>query len=479
MSMLTNDPRPSSDVRRRVTACSPLPLSPSPPLPLTASAARVLALLLLLMPLGCSHRYPIDPEHCRVLEELSLTPQEIAAFNDGSSQDRSLGEISVQSFQDSYFSVFRRHEEALDTSRWVWHAFDAGTVLRENLQPAQADWFDLMDSEAAWEQAGNLDKPGISLVTTPLRAMPTEQPLVTDPRQPGQGFQFDHLQNSLINANEPLWLSHRSRSGEWVFVLTSYASGWLRNRDVASIPEALTVSWPQMQPVAFIEEGYPVRDHRGNFLFTSRIGMVLPLIQGDKGINDVLLATAKSPEGEALFEAITLPSRLTVPIPMAPTYPNLATVASSLLGLPYGWGGLFENRDCSAAVRDFFMPFGLWLPRNSREQAVAGRVIKLSNLGEDQKAQLILEEAVPFVTLLQKKGHIALYVGHYDGHPVVLHSVWDLTVKTSKGETRKHFGRIVLSPLRPSSDDGPCGPGTTLLADLDSMNILLPPISVP
>jgi cell wall-associated NlpC family hydrolase len=159
---------------------------------------------------------------------------------------------------------------------------------------------------------------------------------------------------------------------------------------------------------------------------------------------------------------------------MAPTSENLATVASSLLGLPYGWGGLFENRDCSSAIRDLFMPFGLWLPRNSREQAVAGSVTKLSNLGEDQKAQLILEEAVPFATLLQKKGHIALYVGHSDGYPVVLHSVWDLTVKRRKGETRKHFGRIVLSRLRPSSEDGPCGPGTTLLADLDSMTILLP-----
>ncbi len=403
-----------------------------------------------------------------------MTRQDLLAFTDGSSQSRPLDEISVRHFLDEYFSVFRRHEEVPDTSRWAWHAFGAGAVLRENLQPAQADWFAFMDEEAAWDRAGSINTPGVSLVTTGLRAMPTEQPLITDPTEPGQGFQFDHLQNSLVNANEPLWLSHRSRSGEWVFVFTSYASGWIHTRYAASIPETLTISWPQMPPVAFIEEGYPVRDTKGNFLFTSRIGMVLPLIRGREDEIDVLVATFRSPEGEALFEAISLPSRLTVPIPMAPTYENLATVASSLLGFPYGWGGLYANRDCSAAVRDLFMPFGLWLPRNSREQAVSGRVIKLSDLGEGQKAQLILEEAVPFATLLYKEGHIAIYVGHTDGHPVVLHSVWDLIEKTKKGETRNHIGRIVLSPLRPSSDDGPCGPGTSLLADLDSMMVLLP-----
>ena len=449
------------------------------PLHRNALSIQVLALLLMLMPLGCSHHYPLDSEPCRAFEELSLTRHDISAFTDGSTQSRLIGEVSVQGFLDSYFSVFRRHQEALHISRWAWHTFDTGAFLREDLQPATHAWFDLMDSEAAWEHIGHIDNPGISLVTTPLRAMPTDQPLVSDPMQPGQGFQFDHLQNSLVNANEPLWLSHRSRSGEWVFVFTSYASGWIHSRDAASIPEALRVSWPHLPHVAFIEEGYPVRDKSGNFLFASRIGMVLPLIEAKTDTNNVLIAISKGPGGEAIFEAITVPSQHSVPVPMAPTSENLATVASSLLGLPYGWGGLFENRDCSAAIRDLFMPFGLWLPRNSREQSVTGQAVMLSGLSEDEKVQLILKEAVPFATLLHKEGHIALYIGHEDGYPVVLHSVWDLMAKTRTGETRRHVGRIVLSRLRPSSEDGPCGPGTTLLADLDSMNTLAAPISNP
>ena len=44
---------------------------------------------------------------------------------------------------------------------------------------------------------------------------------------------------------------------------------------------------------------------------------------------------------------------------------------------PYGYGGLYDNRDCSAMTRDLFAPFGLYLPRNSSEQARGGKVVPL------------------------------------------------------------------------------------------------------
>ena len=34
-------------------------------------------------------------------------------------------------------------------------------------------------------------------------------------------------------------------------------------------------------------------------------------------------------------------------------------------------------------IRDLFTPFGLWLPRNSKEQAEAGRFINIRNLRRD------------------------------------------------------------------------------------------------
>jgi hypothetical protein len=329
-----------------------------------------------------------------------------------------------------------------------------------------------MDEEAAWDSIGTLDNPGITLVTTALRAMPTTKPLINDPAKPGQGFPFDALQNSLINANEPIWLSHHSRSGKWTFVFTSYASGWVLSRDVATIPEEHTISWPQMSPVALIQEDFPVRTNRGRFLFFSRIGMIAPLVEADPNGFKVLLATSKNQAGEAVFEVITLPRHIAAAIPVAPTLRNFSLVVANMQRLSYGWGGLFENRDCSAAIRDLFMPFGLWLPRNSRQQAALGRVVRLSGLSNEDKARMIVENGIPFATLLAKKGHIALYIGNDHGSPVVLHSVWDLTAQRGSKEIRQHFGQMVFTTLNPSPAEPECGQSTTLLANLISMNNL-------
>ncbi len=438
-------------------------------------AAQFLFVLALLVGSGCSHRSTTDFEPCQYLEDRSSTQEDVLTLTGSDPQQEFFKEVSVERFLDRYFSVFAKHEEPMDRKRWAWLAFNDGAWLLEDLRPASAGWFAAMDEEAAWERAGEINKPGILLVTTALRAMPTDRALVGDPSQPGQGFLFDYLQNSLINTNEPLWLSHRSRSGKWVFVFTSYASGWVLSRDAATLPEGQALVWPTLVPIVCIEEGYPIRDKQGQFLFDSRIGMVLPVVEADDMKFKVLVATSRDPEGEAGFEVITLPVGVATPLPLAPTSENFSTVASRLLGLPYGWGGLHGNRDCSAAIRDLFMPFGLWLPRNSKEQARIGDTVDLSTLNDAQKAALIVERAVPFATLLYKKGHILLYVGHQDGVPLVFHSVWDLLARDDNRLVRRHIGRIVLSPLGPAGHEDPCGGGSTLLSGLVSMSFLVVP----
>ncbi len=58
-----------------------------------------------------------------------MTPQDLLAFTYESPRKRGLEEVSVQHFLASHFSVFRRHDEPLDISRWAWHAFDTGELL--------------------------------------------------------------------------------------------------------------------------------------------------------------------------------------------------------------------------------------------------------------------------------------------------------------------------------------------------------------
>ena len=59
-----------------------------------------------------------------------------------------------------------------------------------------------------------------------------------------------------------------------------------------------------------------------------------------------------------------------------------------------------------------------------------------------------MDKGVPFLTLLQRKGHIMLYVGQNEGKPVILHNTWAVKYRGSNGSIeRNYIGRTVLTGL--------------------------------
>ncbi|MDD4997876.1 MAG: NlpC/P60 family protein, partial [Syntrophales bacterium] len=139
--------------------------------------------------------------------------------------------------------------------------------------------------------------------------------------------------------------------------------------------------------------------------------------------------------------------------PLTLTARNMARLARELVGEPYGWGGLAGNRDCSALVRDLFVPFGLWLPRNSSDQAGAGKFIGFQNLAPAEKEALILRWGVPWRTLLWLPGHIMLYIGARDGKPLIFHNFWSVRARDAAGKRSKLIvGRAAITTLRPGGE---------------------------
>ena len=436
--------------------------------------AAFLALLLAggLAP-GCAVRERGRPPSCPGLAESQAAPARLVRLAGGRAERRPFPPPPVSRFLSRRFSPYTRHGGDRAASRWAWTAFGEAGLLDETLRPVDRAWFERMDREAAWDRAGRIGRPGVALRTANLRAMPTSHPLIGDPSAPGQGFPFDRLQNGLVLGGEPVWLSHRSASGRWIFVWTAAASGWVLDRDVAPVAPELAAALPRMTPVAVVREGFPIRTGDGRFLFAGRIGMVLPSAGGDgTGRLRVLVPAGRNADGTVAFQTVVLERGQAVPIPLDPTVAHLAGLASRMLGLPYGWGGAFGGRDCSAFVRDFFTPFGLWLPRNSRAQAAAGQRIDLKGLEPAAKARRIVRLGRPFATLLVKPGHVALYVGADAANaPVVLHAVWDLGARERGAAVRRHVGHAVLTVLRPSPGPAP-GCAVTLLDALETMTQL-------
>jgi len=136
------------------------------------------------------------------------------------------------------------------------------------------------------------------------------------------------------------------------------------------------------------------------------------------------------------------------------------------MGITYGWGGLNGNYDCSLMVLTLFKPFGIWLPRNSADQAQAGYRFDLTHLDKARKLNSLKNQAVPLLTLFNLKGHVMLYLGQHDQTLFVFNSLWGLHTRSLLGSGRSVIGTSVIMPL--TIDQGYWNIPTTFLDKITS-----------
>jgi cell wall-associated NlpC family hydrolase len=189
----------------------------------------------------------------------------------------------------------------------------------------------------------------------------------------------------------------------------------------------------------------------------------LPLAQTWDGWWEVRVASAGE-EGKAEIRTSRIPRAAAAPFPVAFNKKNLALIGDQLLGQPYGWGEQYDLRDCSALLRDFLMPFGIWLPRASSEQiASVPRRLPLAAVAPPEKEKLIMSRALPFLTLLYKPGHIMLYAGEdRERRPLAFHGSWSIRVKEGEGARKQIIGISAITSLAPGKELG-LVPGSSLL----------------
>ncbi|MBA4358860.1 MAG: hypothetical protein C0405_14165, partial [Desulfovibrio sp.] len=256
------------------------------------------------------------------------------------------------------------------------------------------------------------------------------------------------------------------------------------------VDEAFMARWASLPLLAVTRERAPVfgrvgdqvsgqgRDQAGagqeTFLFHGRIGSVLPLVSEDAD-GFTALAPARGADGRAVAVSVRLPRADAAAMPLAATPRNLGRLADQMLGQPYGWGGYLDNRDCSALLLDLYAPFGLFLPRNSSQQARAGEFIDFRGLSGPEKETLVLARGVPLLTVLHKPGHIMLYLGPVGGRAAMLHAIWGLKSKDESGvEGRVVIGRTVITTLEPGRELPEVARAGTLLTGMSGMTLLAP-----
>jgi hypothetical protein len=344
----------------------------------------------------------------------------------------------------------------------------------ENSRKHNLEWVEDLARNADLATYPNAGFRAITVTPSDLRLLPTFKPHFSSLRADGTGYPFDNLQNSAIPANTPIYVPHVARDQSWVLVASHYGAGWLPARDVATVDANLTALWEGAEQVAITRDDEPVYEQDGRFLFKTGLGAQLPLIKDEGGNYRVMVAQADEHRRAQISQAL-IPgdSAVLQPLPLTPA--NTAVMANQLMNQPYGWGGLYQNRDCSSLLKDLFVPFGLWLPRHSSHQALTGGLfVNLSSLAPEERERMILQQGVPFLTLIWVKGHIMLYLGNDHGRALVFHSLWGIKTRDLGGEEgRKIIGHAAITTLHPGAEladrDFPSG---DLLHRVEGMTVL-------
>lgn len=293
-----------------------------------------------------------------------------------------------------------------------------------------------------------LDSKGYRAITvrrTDLKALPTSSAFYRDPSKTGEGFPFDYNQNSAYHINLPLYVSHFSRDNRWAFVRGAYAFGWVKTEDIALVGNDFIRAFKNGSYAMTIRDNLRIFKDNAPYSLV-KLGALFPIAKDRKSY----LIASRDHKGHAHIEHLKAEKpEFIARKPLAFTPENVAKLAKEFYNEPYGWGGSYECRDCSATTRDFLGVFGIFLRRNSGKQAEDGNRISIVGLEKPFKKQKIIKEAEPFRSLLYVPGHVVLYMGEYKGEPVIMHTYWGIRKKDT---TKLITGRTIITSLEPGKE---------------------------
>jgi len=301
-------------------------------------------------------------------------------------------------------------------------------------------WIDNAD----YDRIDSKKYKAITIRRTNVKSLPTSSAFFRDPKKTGEGFPFDYNQNSALHINVPLYISHFSKDKRWAFVRASYSFGWVRTSDLALVNSDFIKTFENENYAMVIKDNLRLY-HDNKDISIVKLGALFPISKDQQ-----YFVASRDTKGRAHIEKVKVSNaNIIAKKPLPFTAKNVGMLAKEFYGEPYGWGGSYECRDCSATTRDFLGVFGIFLRRNSSKQAEDGEDISILGLNKAKKKKKIIQDAEPFRSLLYVPGHIVLYLGEYKGEPVIMHTYWGIR---KKDKTKIITGRTIITSTEPGKE---------------------------
>ena len=389
------------------------------------------------------------------VRDIRVIPQDLTRFAKEAGANALLLSATEQALQDARFNriVFGPWEMARPSikKKDILSLFRSPRGYKMNGQRWTKPEWNAMLANADLTSYPNSGRKAITTAHANLRELPSSDTRFSKPTPNVRENPFDNFQYSAMPQGTPLFVAHISRDGAWYYVETPIAGGWVRADEVGWVSDSFAARYCGGSYVALLKEKVSLLS-AGRAVGREHVGAFFPLAR-TAGTGFVALAPVRTARGDAELAEVTLSAEQAARKPLPLTAANLARVGNVMMGQPYGWGGMLEERDCSSTTRDLFTPFGLWLPRNSSAQARSGRRSPVLGLDRESKKATLLREGTPFMTLAWLPGHIALYVGKYRGQPVIFHNMWGIRVVENGDDDARHVvGRCAITTLEPGKE---------------------------
>lgn len=366
-------------------------------------------------------------------KKIIMTPKEIAKFNDKIAKDGLLNYFKdIKSFYNSsklkttliknFNSLKKRAKYFTDNSR-ISSDFYNDIKDRLNLK-------ELKEKRVKTRYA-------LTIKYTNQRIIPTQEVMIKKKNQ----IYFDRNQNSALDIGTPIAIIHSSVDGQWHYGIAPTSSGWIRDSDIAFGEKKEILDYVTSKNFVVTTSTKTPILIKGVYIDYMRMGVRIPYILN---IDNMMMVTIprRNNKGELNFVKATV-KRSNINIGYLPyTQETILTQSFKFIHLPYGWGGMFGEQDCSKFIQEVFATTGLRLPRNSASQSNVGEnKVELNPFDKIPRIQEIKRWAKAGITIFHLKGHITLYIGDYQGEPYIIHTVW--------GSSSKHFalGRTSITSL--------------------------------
>lgn len=325
----------------------------------------------------------------------------------------------------------------------------------ENFRPHTQVWIDAIADNVNLSQFENFEfhdnQRGIAIDNCHVRALPTNDVSFYHYKQAGQGYPFDNLQMSALWAGMPVYIIGESRDHAWMLVLTPEVIGWVKSGGIARASNQFIQQWQMSAKnklAAITQTQTSLVDEQNQFMLTAYVGSVFP-VADDTGVMQLMIPVADVDHQAVVKRAVVSAAQAAV-MPFRATPHHFAMIMRTLIGRPYGWGGMYFYNDCSAEMKSLFTPFGIWLPRHSSEQITRGKMVDLSAYSQAHRLQYLNKHGRKMMTLVYIGSHIFLYLGQYpkgrsEQLAMTYQNMWGLRPRSVK--SRAVIGKSVIFPL--------------------------------